>query len=108
MALSFSEILARFPSAKRVGHEYEAYCPVHEQGSGHKTPSLHLREGDTQIAVLLCRTRRCPPDDILKAVGLTWEDVSQPRPKTERYERIHVYRDETGAPLYRVVVMGRD
>jgi hypothetical protein len=108
VALAFTDILARFPSAKRVGQEYEAYCPVHERGHGHKTPSLHLREGQTHVAVLLCRTQRCSTKSILDAVGLTWDDISQVSPKKDRFERVHVYRDADGQPLYRVIVAGRD
>ena len=49
--------LASRLNAEPQGDEYIAFCPVHE-ATGHHTPSLSFRDGDTQI-VFWCRSRNC-------------------------------------------------
>lgn len=67
-------ILPRLDMVKKVGAGFAARCPAHED----KSPSLSLGYGSKQPVVLNCHAR-CDSGDILKAIGLEWKDLSEPR-----------------------------
>lgn len=100
--LTLADVLSKFPSVRRRGKEYRTVCPVHGDDAAH--PSLEITDGHTGI-VFLCRTKGCAPADILKAVGLTWADVTPARTTTTtpKIAAIYDYRDAAGVLRYQVV-----
>src|SRR5437667_3687098 len=52
--LSLDEILQHFHAVKRVGQQYQALCPAHDDHD----PSLSIREGDHAI-LFTCQSRHC-------------------------------------------------
>lgn len=64
-----TEIVARFPSAKRSGTGWSAKCPVHDD----RKASLSISQGADGRTVLYCHAG-CAAPDILAAHGLTLED----------------------------------
>jgi len=61
--------LGRLEDAKKIGGQYKARCPAHQD----QHPSLTVREGHTWI-LLFCHTG-CSAKQILDAVGATWKDI---------------------------------
>src|SRR5690606_12667989 len=59
---------------KKAGAGFQARCPAHED----RAPSLSLGYGSKQPVVLNCHAG-CDSEDILKAIGLEWKDLSTPR-----------------------------
>ena len=60
----------------RRGH-WIARCPAHPD----KRPSLSIAEGRKQPVVFKCMSAGCTNDEVLKAMGLTWNDLLGDRPK---------------------------
>lgn len=83
-------------------------CPVH----GDETPSLSVGPGSDQPVTLHCHAG-CETEDILRAEGLDWSAVSNPKDTTTAAESVwtpagdasHVYTyvDEDGQPLFEVL-----
>lgn len=60
------------------GGSFMARCPAHTDG----TASLSISPGRDQPVVINCHAG-CDRADILDALGLTWKDLSNPRPTRE-------------------------
>lgn len=97
---------------KPNGGGYLAQCPAHED----KNPSLSIHQGSQQPVVLHCMAG-CEADDVLTALGLTWDELSQPREQQQKGEwtpngeaiACYNYRDENGTLLYQVLrTAGKD
>jgi hypothetical protein len=66
------ELAAKLQNARLVGDRWEGSCPVPEHG-GDMHPSLSWRDADDRI-LLYCH-RRCPPEAIVAALGITMSDL---------------------------------
>lgn len=62
--------LDRLHSVKSKGQGWMARCPAHDD----KTPSLSITEGQNGTILLNCFAG-CPPEAIMKALGLTFKDL---------------------------------
>lgn len=92
---------------RRSGAGYVVQCPVHED----RTASLTVGPGQKHPVVFHCQAG-CDPEDVLRALGLTWEDLSKPRESTGGRDdewtpagpavAIYDYRDEHGELLFQV------
>jgi 5S rRNA maturation endonuclease (ribonuclease M5) len=67
-------LLPRLEGIKASGGSWMAKCPAHEDAKA----SLHIAYGKLQPVVMTCHAG-CERDDILKAIGLTWDDLCKPR-----------------------------
>jgi hypothetical protein len=90
--VTFAAILDRF-EAKRVGQSFMAKCPAHADGK----PSLSISEKDGNI-VLHCHAG-CDTRDVLKAKGLSFEDLHE----APRLAATYQYTDEHSALLFECV-----
>ena len=73
------ELARQFEQARREGKAWRARCPVH----GGKSLTLAIYSGEDRCFVHCFAG--CNPDDILKAVNLTWKDLYyQPRARLSR------------------------
>jgi hypothetical protein len=119
-------VLTRLHGVRRAGRGWTARCPSHDD----REPSLSISVGDVQPVVLRCHGG-CAPDDVLRAVGLTWADLAPgAEPRAARagefsparaghtahlegglvehdrrtWPRVasYVYEDEHGSPVFRV------
>ena len=69
-------LLSRLSGVKRTGPDrWSAKCPAHQD----KTPSLSIRETDHQRVLIHCFAG-CSVEEVLGAVGLTFDDLFPPRP----------------------------
>lgn len=92
-------VLPRLEAIRPSGSGYSARCPAHDDS----TASLSVSRGDGQPVVLHCHAG-CNPDDIIAKLGLTWEQLTNPREKREDTAvRAYDYTDENGILLYQVV-----
>ena len=102
--MTFQEILARFPNAKKNGDGYTDCCPAHPD----RDPSLSIKEGDDGRTLLLCRAG-CATENIVAAKGLRMADLFPPEaPGSERHNKpdiiaVYDYTDATGKLLFQVV-----
>jgi len=103
--VTLAEVAHHFPDARPNGKGYKARCPVH----GDHDPSLSIDPGD-QGVVLKCRSKACPVEDILAAVGLTTRDLFYvPRDAPAKPQgrativATYAYTDATGTVLYEAV-----
>jgi len=65
-----SEILARFSKVYQSGtDQYQCLCPVHND----KNASLGIKFQDDKV-IMHCFAG-CQTEDILKSIGLTWNDI---------------------------------
>jgi len=67
---ALERVLARLPSARQRGKEWEALCPAHED----RKASLSVSAGENG-KVLLCCHAGCRTEDIVAALGLTMQDL---------------------------------
>jgi putative DNA primase/helicase len=96
------QLLAKFPSARKVGQAFRALCPVH----GDKNPSLTISRG-TKKWLLICRSQGCSERKILDAIGLQPQDVYfHHQPRVGFGELVHPYHDENGVLRFEVVRRG--
>lgn len=81
---------------------YMVVCPAHED----HTPSLSVREGETQGVVLHCHAG-CRTEDVLAASSLSWEDISRPRDPSVQTDAsaVYDYHNPLGVMTYQVVRM---
>jgi hypothetical protein len=100
-------LLPKLTGIRKSGGSWMVQCPAHEDAQA----SLHIARGTTHPVVLTCHAG-CERDDILKAVGLTWDDLCAPRgqqpPQGEWTPRgpasaIYDYTDEHGKLLFQVL-----
>ena len=99
-------LLPKLEGIRKSGGSYMARCPAHEDGKA----SLSITEGKDQPVVLKCHAG-CDPQDILAAIGLTWDALCNPRDEqrqagewTPHGEAIAIYdyTDEDGKLLFQV------
>lgn len=100
-------LLPRLTGIKKSGASWMVKCPAHEDG----TASLHIARGSTHPVVMTCHAG-CERDNILQAVGLTWDDLCTPReeqkPRGEWTPQgpavaVYDYTDEAGTLLFQVL-----
>jgi hypothetical protein len=89
-------ILSRFEQVRRVGDEWAAQCPAHED----RKPSLSIRERDGKI-LLHCHAG-CPVEAVCDAAGLKISDLFDDSLEPQ-IVATYDYCDEQGALLYQVV-----
>lgn len=100
-------VLPKFASVRRSGAGWVVQCPAHED----RTASLTVGPGQKHPVVFHCQAG-CDPDDVLKALDLTWEELSAPRERSHGRDdewtpagpavAIYDYRDENGELLFQV------
>jgi hypothetical protein len=98
-------VLARLERVQKRAGYWMARCPGHQDDK----QSLSVAVGTDQPVVLKCFAG-CQAEDILKALNLTWEQISNPRERraeriwTPRGDAVAVYDyvDEQGELLYQV------
>jgi hypothetical protein len=87
--MSIDLLLSRLNKVRRTSHNsWIACCPAHED----RKPSFTIRDaGDGRI--LLHCFGGCATENILAAVGMTWEDVMPEKPIAHRVEpeKVKVY-----------------
>ena len=94
-----SDVLAKFPNAKRDGAGWAARCPAHDD----RRASLSLGEGDDGRALLHCHAG-CSLDAILSAANLEKRDLFPEQTTTKAsIVATYPYLDEGGAHGYDVV-----
>lgn len=107
-------VLPKFDPVKKSGNGFMVKCPVHDDGSA----SLSLSVGQEHPVVMFCHAG-CTSQDILAAIGLTWEDITKPREQVDdrftqprrsgraytagSYVGQYDYTDEAGQLLYQVL-----
>lgn len=67
-------VLPKLDNVKKSGSGFMARCPAHDDG----TASLSVSAGREHPVVLHCHAG-CERDDILAKLGLTWDQVCEPR-----------------------------
>jgi len=100
-------VLDKLEGVRKQGGSWMARCPVHED----REASLSLTVGTEHPVILHCHAG-CDPQDILSALGLTWDTLSAPR-EGERVRgewtpagdavAVYDYADEAGNLLYQVL-----
>lgn len=99
-------LLPKLEGVRFSGGSWMARCPAHEDGKA----SLHISRGDRQPVVLTCHAG-CQPEEILGALGFTWETLCTPKDAAPvRGEwtphgvamAVYDYADETGTLLFQV------
>ena len=75
--ISFDEVISRIPHAKYLSKaRFQAPCPCHNDVK----PSLYGAVGNDGRTLLYCQAG-CQTADILKAIGLTFADITPDKPK---------------------------
>ena len=103
MSAGYDRVLAALEGRGLIVPSYtgvNALCPAHEDAR----PSLSLGRGDDDRALLYCFAG-CETIDVLKALGLGWQDIFGGRGVNESVKipvAQYVYTDEEGNPLVRV------
>lgn len=102
--MNVESIITRLEKVKRSGKGYVARCPAH----GDNRASLSVSEGSTGNVLLNCHAG-CNTEDIISALGLSWEDLfsipTSGKGTGGTPETIYSYFDETGVLLFQVVRM---
>lgn len=85
--MSLDVLLSRLNKVKRSSsNSWVACCPAHED----RTPSLTIRDaGDGRI--LIHCFGGCATEDVLGAVGMTWEDVMPPKAIDHHVKPVKLY-----------------
>jgi 5S rRNA maturation endonuclease (ribonuclease M5) len=98
--MNASELISRFPDAKKSGAGWVCKCPAHEDTRA----SLSIGQGDSGI-VLHCHAG-CQTEDICRAKGLTLADLFPDKPyrngHSKRIVATYDYQDENGELLFQV------
>jgi putative DNA primase/helicase len=101
-AMTITEILQLFPSAKRTGSGYQAKCPAHDDDKA----SLTISQGDDGHILLYCHAR-CDTTKICKTLGIEVKDLFADKPKAKNVSRkivaVYPYHDKDGRYLYESV-----
>lgn len=98
-------VLPRLEGVRKSGGGFMARCPAHDDGKA----SLSISPGRDQPVLLHCHAN-CDPEDILGKLGLTWADLTNPKPRADDGTwtpvgpavAVYSYRDETGQLLFEV------
>lgn len=99
-------VLPRLEGIRKSGEGFTARCPAHEDGR----PSLSIGPGREHPVVFKCFAG-CESEDIMAAIGLTWDQLSAERDEQPRGEwtprgdaiAIYDYIDEESALLFQVL-----
>ena len=92
------EILRLLKRARRTGKGWMAQCPAHRDSN----PSLSLSESGGRV-LLYCHAG-CPPDAIVRALGIDMSDLfADPKEALRIIVATYPYTDECGRLLYEVV-----
>lgn len=102
-------VLPKLQGVRKSGGSFMAICPAHEDSRA----SLSLTTGKEHPVVFTCHAG-CERDDILTAMGLTWENVSKPRENSDTGRTdawtpygsalaVYPYHDEKGTLLFEVL-----
>lgn len=95
--MDIEEFLGGLSGVSRTAEGIRARCPAHEDSS----PSLMVKEGFAGKLLIKCHAG-CDTADVLKAMDLTWADVSPAQHVVAEYP----YTDTQGQTLYTVVRYG--
>lgn len=98
-------VLPRLQRVQKTADGFQARCPAHEDNS----PSLSLGYGTKHPVIFNCHAG-CAPEDILKALGLEWADLTAPREERKqggKFGRTEIistydYLDEHGDLVFQV------
>lgn len=94
-------VLPKLDRVQKTADGFVARCPAHEDNS----PSLSLGYGTKHPVVFNCHAG-CDPDDILKAIGLEWTDLTAAKtekgPARSDIIATYDYLDEYGELLFQV------
>jgi len=98
-------VLPRLEGVRKSGGGFMARCPAHDDGKA----SLSVSPGRDQPVVLHCHAN-CDPEAILGKLGLTWADLTNPKPRADDGTwtpagpavAVYSYRDEAGQLLFDV------
>ena len=63
-------VLSRLRGVTRSGKGYRAHCPAHDD----QHPSLSIAQGEDGRVLIMCHAG-CPPEDIVRAIGLEMRDL---------------------------------
>lgn len=99
--MNLHDLAAKLAKATVRGDDLTACCPAHEDHS----PSLSASIGDNGAIVLHCHAG-CPPEAVLSALGLEYEDLyDEDRRKRDKPQvvRTYDYTDADGTLLFQVV-----
>ncbi len=94
-------ILEKLSRVNPAATGWLALCPAHDD----QQPSLSISEGSDGRVLLHCHAG-CPPEKIVKALGLKMSDLFPDAPKRKPAKRIvatYGYRDADGRLVYEVV-----
>lgn len=106
--MTLADVLQRADGVRRSGDGYVARCPAHED----RRPSLSVRQGRDGRVLVNCKAG-CSVEAVTSGWGLSVRDLFAADPARERRTgpgvaprrvlREHVYTDDAGEPLYKVV-----
>ena len=71
------KVLASLDAVRRSGDQFTARCPGPAHSQGDQLPSLSIKESPMGKVLLFCHREGCQTEDVLKALGLTWKDLSE-------------------------------
>ncbi len=94
-------LLDRLQDVKKTANGWQAKCPNHDDNK----PSLSISKGDKKPVLIHCHAG-CESDDVLKAVGLEWADISNDDfdlDAPQNGEIYYNYHDPSGQLVYRSV-----
>jgi len=96
-----AESLASALGGRRVGNQYVARCPAHDD----RSPSLSITEREGKVLVKCFAG--CPQCEVIAELRKrdVWEPESHPLSFSQRIECTYNYTDELGKLLYQVVRM---
>lgn len=96
---TFRKIIAA-TRAKKSGKTWRGHCPAHDD----ENPSMSAGRSDFGHIWVKCHAG-CSTDQILYALGLSRDNLYQPKNNEPEYfiENIFDYRDEAGVLLYQVI-----
>src|SRR5688500_20181519 len=78
-------VLPKLERVQKTADGFMARCPAHEDNS----PSLSLGYGTKHPVIFNCHAG-CDPDDILKAMGLEWMDLTAPKESTGSFGKTEI------------------
>ena len=96
-------VLPKLDRVQKTADGFTARCPAHEDNS----PSLSLTYGTTHPVIFNCHAG-CAPEDVLKALGLEWADLTAPKEdRGQKFGKADIistydYVDEHGDLLFQV------
>ena len=98
---ALDRVLAKIPSAKRSGDDWQAKCPAHDD----RHASLSIGEGEDGRVLLKCHAGDgCTVEEITRAMGLRPADLFDSNGAgPSRIVAAYDYEDEQGALLFQVV-----